>query len=108
MAPDPDSHKAPPARSRSSHLQPQAAARWDPTIRDQLANLLDDAARRELTLLDTIGFLCEAESARKDDRRIQMVRELASAGTYVVANNGTTGWSSGPSPSAYGSMPRTR
>lgn len=32
-------------------------------IRDQLANLLDEAARRELTLLDTIHFLCEAEIA---------------------------------------------
>ena len=78
-------------------------------------------------LLDTIGFLCEAEIARKDDRRIRMglsiarfpcvrtldtfdfdaqqsidpkqIRELVSAGTYVVANNGTTGWSSESSPS---------
>jgi DNA replication protein DnaC len=46
-------------------------------IRDQLANLLDDAARRELTLLDTIRFLCEAEIARKDDRRIQMGLSIA-------------------------------
>jgi DNA replication protein DnaC len=46
-------------------------------IRDQLANLLDQAARRELTLLDTIKFLCEAEIARKDDRRIQMGLSIA-------------------------------
>jgi len=46
-------------------------------IRDQLANLLDEAARRELTLLDTIHFLCEAEIARKDDRRIQMGLSIA-------------------------------
>lgn len=41
-------------------------------IRDQLANLLDEAARRELSLIDTVRFLCEAEIARKDARRIQM------------------------------------
>jgi DNA replication protein DnaC len=46
-------------------------------IRDQLANLLDEAARRELTLLDTIRFLCEAEIARKDARRIQMGLSIA-------------------------------
>ena len=46
-------------------------------IRDQLANLLDEAARKELTLLDTIRFLCEAEIARKDDRRIQMGLSIA-------------------------------
>ena len=46
-------------------------------IRDQLANLLDEATRRELTLLDTIHFLCEAEIARKDDRRIQMGLSIA-------------------------------
>ena len=46
-------------------------------IRDQLANLLDEAARKELTLVDTIRFLCEAEIARKDDRRIQMGLSIA-------------------------------
>jgi DNA replication protein DnaC len=46
-------------------------------IRDQLANLLDEASRRNLTLLDTILFLCEAEIARKDDRRIQMGLSIA-------------------------------
>jgi DNA replication protein DnaC len=46
-------------------------------IRDQLANLLDEATRRELTLVDTIRFLCEAEIARKDDRRIQMGLSIA-------------------------------
>jgi DNA replication protein DnaC len=46
-------------------------------IRDRLTNLLDEAARRELTLLDTIRFLCEAEIARKDDRRIQMGLSIA-------------------------------
>jgi DNA replication protein DnaC len=46
-------------------------------IRDQLTNLLDEASRRNLTLLDTIQFLCEAEIARKDDRRIQMGLSIA-------------------------------
>ncbi len=46
-------------------------------IRDQLANLLDEAARRELSMLDTVRFLCEAEIARKDARRIQMGLSIA-------------------------------
>jgi DNA replication protein DnaC len=46
-------------------------------IRDQLANLLDEATRRELTLADTVRFLCEAEIARKDARRIQMGLSIA-------------------------------
>lgn len=46
-------------------------------IRDQLSNLLDEASRRNLTLLDTLQFLCEAEIARKDDRRIQMGLSIA-------------------------------
>ncbi len=46
-------------------------------IRDQLANLLDDATRRQLTLVDTVRFLCEAEIARKDARRIQMGLSIA-------------------------------
>lgn len=46
-------------------------------IRDQLANLLDEAARRELSMIDTVHFLCEAEIARKDARRIQMGLSIA-------------------------------
>ena len=46
-------------------------------IRDQLTNLLVEASRRNLTLLDTIQFLCEAEITRKDDRRIQMGLSIA-------------------------------
>src|SRR5690606_23935476 len=46
-------------------------------IRDQLDSLLDDAARRQLTLFDTLVFLCKAECARKDERRIQMALSLA-------------------------------
>jgi DNA replication protein DnaC len=58
-------------------------------IRDQLAavgcgdptaphgGLLDEAARRELTLRETVGLLCEREIARKDERRIEMGLSIA-------------------------------
>ena len=48
-------------------------------IRDQLDSLLDTATRRKLTLLDTVKLLCEAEVARKDERRIQMASSIANA-----------------------------
>ena len=41
-------------------------------IRDQLDTLLGEAARRELTLAETVAYLCEREIARKDERRIEM------------------------------------
>lgn len=46
-------------------------------IRDQLDNLLDEASRRELTLRETLGFLCEREIARRDERRITMAGKIA-------------------------------
>ena len=46
-------------------------------IRDQLDNLLDEAGRQELTLRETLAFLCEREIARKDERRIQMAMSIA-------------------------------
>jgi DNA replication protein DnaC len=46
-------------------------------IRDGLDALLDEAARRDLTLRETIGFLCEREVARKDERRIAMALKIA-------------------------------
>jgi DNA replication protein DnaC len=46
-------------------------------IRDQLDSLLDSAARRKLSLIDTVKMLCEAEVARKDERRIQMASSIA-------------------------------
>jgi DNA replication protein DnaC len=46
-------------------------------IRDQLDNLLDEAARQELTLRESLHFLCEAEIARKDQRRIVMGMGIA-------------------------------
>jgi hypothetical protein len=47
-------------------------------IRYQLTNLLDEARRRNLTLLDTIQFLCAAEIARREDRRIQTKKRTLS------------------------------
>ena len=46
-------------------------------IRDQLDNLLDQAARREMNLREALAFLCEAEVAHKDQRRIQMGLSIA-------------------------------
>jgi DNA replication protein DnaC len=46
-------------------------------IRDQLDTLLGEAARRELTLAETVAYLCEREIARKDERRIEMALGLA-------------------------------
>ncbi|MEA5411855.1 hypothetical protein VB737_08760, partial [Synechococcus sp. BA-120 BA3] len=41
-------------------------------IRDQLDNLLEEAARKELNLREALAWLCAAEIARKDQRRIAM------------------------------------
>ena len=46
-------------------------------IRDQLDNLLDEAGRKELNLREALAFLCEAEIARKDQRRITMGLSIA-------------------------------
>jgi DNA replication protein DnaC len=46
-------------------------------IRDQLDSLLDEAAKRELSLRDTLAFLVEREIARKDERRIEMAGKIA-------------------------------
>jgi DNA replication protein DnaC len=46
-------------------------------IRDQLDNLLDQAARRDLSARETLALLCESEIARKDQRRIEMALKLA-------------------------------
>jgi DNA replication protein DnaC len=46
-------------------------------IRDQLDSLLDEAARTELDLRQTLALLCEREIARKDQRRIDMALKLA-------------------------------
>jgi DNA replication protein DnaC len=46
-------------------------------IRDQLDSLLDEAARRELTLGEALAFLVEREIARKDERRVEMAGKIA-------------------------------
>jgi DNA replication protein DnaC len=46
-------------------------------IRDQLDTLLDEAARRELSLREALAFLIEREVARKDERRIEMAIKIA-------------------------------
>ena len=46
-------------------------------IRDQLDGLLDQAARAEMNLRETLAMLCAAEVARKDERRIQMGMSIA-------------------------------
>jgi len=51
-------------------------------IRDQLDSLLDEAARRELTLRETLAFLCQREVARKDERRVEMASKIAHFPTH--------------------------
>jgi DNA replication protein DnaC len=41
-------------------------------IRDRLDTLLDEAARRDLSLRETLGLLCEAEIGQREQRRISM------------------------------------
>jgi DNA replication protein DnaC len=41
-------------------------------MRDRLDSLLDEATRRDLTLPETLLLLCQAEVARREERRIQM------------------------------------
>jgi hypothetical protein len=45
--------------------------------RVQLDNLLDEAARSNLSARETLTMLCEREIARKDHRRIEMALKLA-------------------------------
>ena len=46
-------------------------------IRDQLDNLLDEASRSDLSLRETVAFLCAREIARKGERRIEMGMRIA-------------------------------
>ena len=46
-------------------------------IRDQLDSLLDEAARRELTLREAIAFLCEREVAAATSGAIEMAIKIA-------------------------------
>jgi DNA replication protein DnaC len=46
-------------------------------IRDQLDSLLDDAAKRELSLREAVALLCERELSRRNERRITMATKIA-------------------------------
>jgi len=46
-------------------------------IRDRLDSLLDEAARKELTLRQAAGFLSEREIARRENRCIEMAGKIA-------------------------------
>lgn len=46
-------------------------------VRERLDTLLDEAARRELSLRETLAFLCETEVAHKEQRRIHMGTRIA-------------------------------
>jgi DNA replication protein DnaC len=46
-------------------------------IRDQLDSLLDEAAKREMTLREAVAFLCEREVSRRNERRIEMATKIA-------------------------------
>ena len=46
-------------------------------MRDRLDGLLDEAARRDLSLRETLALLCEAEVAHREQRRIQMGMGIA-------------------------------
>ena len=39
-------------------------------IRDQLDSLLDEAARRELSLREAVALLCQSELGRRNERRV--------------------------------------
>lgn len=46
-------------------------------IRDQLDSLLDEAAKRELSLRDAVALLVEREVGRRDERRVEMATKIA-------------------------------
>src|SRR5512143_2417674 len=46
-------------------------------MRDRLDTLLDEAARNDLSLRDTLALLCTAEVLHREERRIQMGMGIA-------------------------------
>jgi DNA replication protein DnaC len=46
-------------------------------IRERLDNLLEEAARHQMTLREALAWLCAAEVARKDQSRFEMAMRLA-------------------------------
>lgn len=52
---------------------PEMLARLKLTaMRDRLDGLLDEAARGDLSLRETLALLCRAEVSHREERRIQM------------------------------------
>ena len=57
---------------------PEMLARLKLTaMRDRLDGLLDEAARRDLSLRETLALLCRAEVSHREERRIQMGTGIA-------------------------------
>lgn len=48
-----------------------------PVIRDKLDYFLDEAARKEMNLRESVTFLCEQEIQNKDHKRVQMGIKLS-------------------------------
>ena len=46
-------------------------------MRDRLDGLLDEAARGDLSLRETLALLCRAEVSHREERRIQMGTGIA-------------------------------
>ena len=46
-------------------------------MRERLDNLLDEAARRGLSLREALALLCEAEVAHREERRVRMGTGIA-------------------------------
>ena len=46
-------------------------------IRDQLDSLLDEAARREMTLREALALICQREVAHRNERRVEMAVKIA-------------------------------
>src|SRR5918992_1020624 len=67
-----------------AHLEQMLGRLKLTAIRDQLDSLLDEAAKRELTLRETLTMFCEREIARKDERRIEMAFGLAKLRLLIV------------------------
>jgi DNA replication protein DnaC len=66
-----------PATAEHDHLAAMLTRLKLTAVRDQLDSLLDEAARGELTIRESLALLCEREIARKDSRRIEMAIGLA-------------------------------
>jgi hypothetical protein len=58
-------------------------------MRDRLDGLLDEAARGDLSLRETLALLCRAEVSHREERRIQMGPGSLSSRTSVRRRGST-------------------